>query len=214
MSIDQRKLREERKLKDVFRKMIKYSSLLVFPVMMGISSLSEPLIRVVLTEKWVNAAWMLQLLCFAGMWYPIQSLNLNILNVKGRSDLFLRLELIKKFFITIVLIVSVPLGLKAMIIGQILTAYLSLVINTHYTKKMLGYGYFQQMRDILMILLVSLVMWIMVFFFIKVLSNDVTRLLWGGLLGSVFYVGTVWIFNIGGFRELLMYFINSKSGKK
>ena len=121
--------------------------------MIGLAAVADPLIRILLTDKWIESVWMLQLLAFAGMWYPVHALNLNILNVKGRSDLFLRLEVIKKVIIIIVLIISIPFGLKAMIIGQIVISYLALVINTYYTKQLIDYGFLQQMQDVFIILL-------------------------------------------------------------
>lgn len=196
-------------LKATYRKMIKMSALIVFPLMMGLAALSDPLIRIILTEKWINTAWMLQLLCFAGMWYPIHALNLNILNVKGRSDLFLRLEIIKKAIITIVLIMSVPFGIEAMIIGQIVTSYISLIINTYYTKRIIDYGFLQQMSDLLKVLFLSFAMGIIIYFTISYIKLDILKLIVGFLEGVIFYVGIAWFLNIGDIR-ILPSFIKQK----
>lgn len=193
---------DDDRLKDTYRKMIKLSALIVFPLMIGLAALADPLIRLVLTEKWIDTVWMLQLLCFAGMWYPIHALNLNILNVKGRSDLFLRLEIIKKAIITIVLIISVPFGIEAMIIGQIVTSYIALIINTYYTKRIIAYGLLQQMGDLLKVLLLSFTMGIVIYFTIHFIEASILKLLFGFFEGSIFFVGFAWLFNIGEIKIL------------
>lgn len=146
---------------------------------------------------------MLQLLCFAGMWYPIHAINLNVINVKGRSDLFLKLEIIKKAMITIVLVVSIPLGIKAIILGQIITSYLALIINTYYTKQIINYGFLRQMKDLSVILCLSFVMGSIVFISISYIdTTEILKLVMGFGIGLIFYCGTVWLFNIGDIKEL------------
>ncbi len=193
---------DDHKLLTAYRKIIKLSALVVFPLMMGLAALAEPLIRVILTEKWIETVWMLQLLTFAGMWYPIHALNLNILNVKGRSDLFLRLEIIKKAIITIVLIISVPLGIEAMIIGQIATSYIALIINTYYTKRIISYGFLQQMSDLLKVLFLSFAMGGIIYYTISFIQVDMFKLIIGIVEGVVFYIGIAWFFNIGEIKYL------------
>lgn len=194
---------DDERLKESYRKIIKLSALIIFPLMMGLAALAEPLIRVLLTDKWIESAWMLQLLCFAGMWYPIHAINLNVINVKGRSDLFLKLEIIKKAMITIVLVVSIPLGIKAIILGQIITSYLALIINTYYTKQIINYGFLRQMKDLSVILCLSFVMGSIVFISISYIdTTEILKLVMGFGIGLIFYCGTVWLFNIGDIKEL------------
>ena len=185
-----------------YRKLITLSALLVFPLMIGMAAVADPLIRLLLTDKWIETVWILQLLCFGGMWYPVHALNLSILNVKGRSDFFLRLEIIKKVMVTIVLLISIPLGLKTMIIGQVLTSYMALAINCYYTKQIIGYGFLQQMQDLLMVLLLSFAMGILIYFTLLLIDNNVLKLVIGILEGVIFYTGMAWIFNIGEIRFL------------
>jgi len=190
------------KLRDAYRKIIKLSALIVFPLMMGLAALAEPLIRVVLTEKWIETVWMLQLLTFAGMWYPIHALNLNVLNVKGRSDIFLKLEVAKKILVTIVLVISIPLGIKAIIIGQIITSYIALMLNTHFTKRMIDYGFLQQMKDLFKVLILSFSMGIIIHFTIMLINLDMLKLITGFAVGILFFVSIAWLFNIGEIRLL------------
>ena len=190
------------RLKENYRLIIKLSALIVFPLMIGLAALAKPIIILILTEKWLNSVWMLQLLCFAGMWYPIHSLNLSVLNVKGRSDLFLRLEIIKKVIITIVLIVSIPFGIKAMIIGQIITSVLGLVINTYYTNLIISYNLIQQLSDIFGVLIVSILMGAIIYFTIGYIENNLHQLIVGFLEGVIFYIGITWFTNTGKIRLL------------
>ena len=199
------------RLKENYRLIIKLSALIVFPLMMGLAALAEPIVLIILTEKWLNSVWMLQLLCFAGMWYPIHSLNLSILNVKGRSDLFLRLEIIKKVIITIVLIVSIPFGIKAMIIGQIFTSIIGLVINTYYTNLIISYNLVQQLSDIFGVLVVSLLMGTLIYVTIGYIENSALQLLVGFIEGVLFFIGITWFANIGEIRLLPTFFKSIKN---
>ena len=190
------------KLRDTYRKLIMLSTLIIFPLMMGLAALAEPMIRILLTEKWINTAWMLQMLCFAGMLFPIHSLNLNILNVKGRSDLFLRLEVAKKILVTIILIFTVPFGIKALIIGQVVTPYLGLIINTYYSKRIIDYGFWQQMRDLSKVFVLSIAMFIIIYFTISFIQTDILKLITGFIEGVIFYIAIAWLLNIGEIRYL------------
>ncbi|MDE6085216.1 MAG: lipopolysaccharide biosynthesis protein, partial [Muribaculaceae bacterium] len=107
------------KLADVYRRILKTSAFVVFPLMMGLAALSKPVILAFLTEKWSFSATLLIPLCFSSMWYPIHSINLNLLQVKGRSDLFLRLEIMKKIIGVTILCITIPFGLLTMCWGAV-----------------------------------------------------------------------------------------------
>lgn len=193
---------DNQKLKSAYKKIIKMSALIVFPLMIGLAALANPLIITLLTNKWSESIWMLQLLCFAAMWHPIHAINLNVINVKGRSDLFLKLEIVKKIMISIVLIISVPFGIKAMIIGQIVTSYAALCINLFYTKKLINYGFWQQIYDLLPILILSFAMGVVIYFTIMFIDSNILKLFVGSFIGTIFYIMIAWIFNFGEIREI------------
>lgn len=155
-------------LREKYRLLIRLSAFVVFPLLMGLAAVAEPCIVVLITEKWLPCVLLLQILCFSLMWYPVHALNLNLLQVKGRSDLFLKLELIKKVMGVSMLIITVPIGVTAMCYGAIVTSLLSLGLNTYYTGKLIHIGFFRQMGDLLPIFLLSLTMgagvWILVSF--------------------------------------------------
>ena len=176
-------------LQSVYRRLIRLSAYVVFPLMMGIAALARPLVICLITEKWSQSILYLQIVCFALMWYPVHSLNLNLLQVKGRSDLFLRLEIIKKVIGLTTLFITVPIGLVAMCIGQVCVSLISLVINTHYTGKMIDVGFLKQMKDILPSLLYSVSMGAVIWFCIKLVPILWVQLAVGIAVGAAYYLG-------------------------
>ena len=176
-------------LQSVYRRLISLSAFVIFPILMGICALAKPFVICLLTEKWSESVIYLQILCFALMWYPVHALNLNLLQVKGRSDLFLRLEVIKKILGVAILIVSIPFGLVYMCAGRVLSSVICLVINTHYTGKLIHVGFFKQMKDVAPSLLYSLAMGLSVWFLIQWIPNLRIQLFAGIPAGLAFYYG-------------------------
>ena len=172
-----------------YRRLLKLSAFIVFPLMMGLAAVAFPLIRVVLTPKWEGCSLYLQIICFALLWYPIHAINLNLLQVKGRSDLFLRLEIIKKIVGVCIMCITIPLGITAMCIGMVVSSLISLFINTHYTGKLIYVGYIKQMRDLLPIFINSLIMGGIVYLCIQISDNDIVQLSLGIVVGLISYIG-------------------------
>lgn len=170
-----------------YRKMIRLSAYIIFPLMIGLIVLAKPLIIVLLTEKWKDVTIYLQILCFSFMWYPIHSLNLNLLEVKGRSDLFLRLQIIKKIMGLVILFVSIPFGLVWMCWGQVLYSLLSLFVNTYYTKKIMNMGIIKQLVDLFPSLMFSLFMGGIVFGLIHNIHSMFFKLIVGMICGVLVY---------------------------
>ncbi len=148
---------EDARLQMAYRKFLRLSAFVIFPLMVGLAATADPLIRFLYTEKWAQTIPLLQVLCFALMWYPIHAINLSLLQVKGRSDLFLRLEIIKKLIGVATLCVTIPMGLFAMCAGRVFTSLICLAVNTHYTGKLIELGYWRQMADLCPTLCHSLV---------------------------------------------------------
>lgn len=122
--------------------------LVVFFVML-IVALAKPLILFLLTDKWSGAIIFVQVYAFAIVFDPICQLNLNLLQVKGRSDLFLRLEIIKKIIATAILFAAIPFGVLAICISKVIYGQIAVIINTYYTGKLFGLGYWKQCKDFL-----------------------------------------------------------------
>lgn len=121
------------KFENTYLLTLRMAALVIFPLMLGLALIAGPLIIIILGPQWLPAAELLTILCFAFMLYPIHAINLNLLNVKGRSDIFLKLEVIKKSLITLMLFITIPMGIKAMCIGMVVNSYIALFINSYYT---------------------------------------------------------------------------------
>ena len=137
------------RLKMNYRKLIKSTMFLTFVLMLGMAAIAKPMIIILIGEKWLPMVTYLQLLCFVGMFYPLHAINLNMLKVQGRSDLFLRLEIIKKILAIPTIIVGVFFGIKIMIVGMFLNTLIAYYLNSYWSGKMIGYSFSQQVKDIM-----------------------------------------------------------------
>ena len=195
---------DNQRLSDVYRRLLKTSAFIIFPLMMGLAAVAKPMVISFLTEKWLFSAVLIQILCFSQMWYPVHSINLNLLQVKGRSDLFLKLEIIKKIISVIVLCVTLPLGLIPLCIGSIFSSLIALIINTHYTGKLIHLGFFRQMKDLLPTLLLSLAVGGSVYITVTYIPlNSWIALSVGVIEGILMYAGLAKILRFSEFNELL-----------
>ena len=194
---------EDVRLANVYRRFLKLSAFVIFPMMIGLSAVADPFIRLALTDKWEGAIYLLQIICFQLMWYPIHAINLNILQVKGRSDYFLKLEIIKKVQGVLILCITVPMGIVAMCYGSVISSLISLIWNTYYTKKLIGYGYWAQMRDMLPILIHSLIMWALVLLIVNLMPTLWLKLIIGVLAGIIYYIAGAYIMKFPEMNELL-----------
>ncbi len=195
---------EDERLSLVYRKFLRLSAFVIFPLMMGVAAIAEPLVLTLLNEQWLFAATLTSIISFQMMWYPIHSINLNLLQVKGRSDLFLKLEIYKKLASICVLCITIPMGLIAMCVGGFFTSMISLVINTYYTGKLIGVGYFRQMKDLLPIFFLSVSMGIVVYCVVHHLTFSPDILLIIGIgIGVVYYVFLASLFKFNEFKELI-----------
>lgn len=191
------------RLEKNYRKLLRLSSFVIFPLMVGMAALATPIVRVCLTSKWDGCILYLQVICFALMWYPIHSINLNLLQVKGRSDLFLKLEFIKKGIGLAILLVTLPISILFVCIGCVLESLLDLFINTYYTGKLIQVGYFKQMKDLLPILMVSLGMGIVVYISSLFFTNEFIKLIIGIPLGFFVYLIGAYLFAHEELSELV-----------
>lgn len=187
------------RMRDVYRNFIRISAFIVFPLMMMLAAEAKPLILILLKEQWAFSIILLQILCFSMMWYPIHSINLNLLQVQGRSDLFLKLEIIKKAIGISILCITVPMGIIAMCAGAVASSLIALIVNTHYTGKLIQVGFLLQMKDVLPTLLYSLSMGALVYWIVAVVPGLWFKLFCGVSVGILYYI---FIAKITGSREL------------
>lgn len=195
---------DDTRLADVYRRLLRSSAFIIFPLMMGMAAVAKPMILSFLTHEWLFSAVLIQILCFSQMLYPIHSINLNLLQVKGRSDLFLKLEIIKKIIITITLCVTLPFGLIAMCWGMLANSIIALIINTHYTGKLIHLGFFSQMKDLIPTLILSIATGAMVYLTISSLHLNSWLLLGIGIIEGIgIYTIAAKLLHFSEFSEIL-----------
>lgn len=148
---------DDEHLVSVYRKYIKVTSIPILFFLTLLASVARPLILVLLTEKWLDAAIFLQIFCFAFMTDHISKLNLNLLQIKGRSDLYLRLEIIKKVIAFAILLCSMPFGVFVICLSKVFYSQIALFANTYYTGKLFGLGYLEQFSDFAKYVMLSLI---------------------------------------------------------
>jgi teichuronic acid exporter len=151
------------RLKANYKKLIKATMLLTFAMMLGLAAVSEALVISLIGEQWRQSVTYLQLLCFVGMMYPLHALNLNMLNVQGRSDLFLKLEVIKKILAIPVIMLGVFYGIKVMIAGMILNGFIAYYLNSYWSGRLIQYPIKEQLKDVFPAFFVALINAVIVF---------------------------------------------------
>lgn len=181
------------KMKALMRRSIRVSCYLVFPVMAGIIAVATPLIRVLLTEKWLPAVPFLQMSCLTMSFYPIHTANLQAINASGRSDIYLKLETLKKVLLVVVLIITLQFSIYAVMFGSVVCSALSIVINSWPNKKLFDYSLSEQIIDILPTLLLSCVMGGITYTVSKFLVfGDIINLIILVIIGIIIYcVGSI-----------------------
>jgi O-antigen/teichoic acid export membrane protein len=189
-------------LKRGMRKSLIFLMLINIPMMIGLAAIAEPLILLLLTEKWAECIPYLQLLCFYGLLHPLNLINLNLLLSVGRSELYLRLEIIKKVLIVICVATTWPFGITGMIYGLILFSVVSCYLNSYYTGKFIGYPLREQLIDVLPYFIVSGAMGIGMYAIGSLpFPNDWVRLLANLTAGTLLYMGLCLLFRLEAFME-------------
>ncbi len=162
-------------VKKVLRRSIATSAYLVFPAMVGLAVIAKPLVVILLTEKWLPAVPFVYFFCASYSLWPIHTANLQAINALGYSNIYLRLEIIKKCIGVAILVITMPMGLYAMATGMIVNGLISSFINARPNKKIIEYGYFEQIKDMLPALIMSFVMGAVIYcVYLLALSNLLT----------------------------------------
>ena len=190
---------DDERLRNDYRKLLRLSAFTIFPLMCLLAGVAYPLVELLIGEKWRFAATLIIPLSFTMMWWPIHAINLNLLQVKGRSDLFLKLEIIKKTIGVTVLVLSIPFGLLFMCYAGIVTSLLCLIINTYYTGKLIQVGFLMQMKDLSSVLFTSLSIFAIAYCVTQYISSILLQLIIGCVLSVSFFVSVVYFLK---FKEL------------
>lgn len=194
---------DDERLMGVYSKYIRMSAYISFPLILGLAAVAKPTIILLLKEKWAPAIILLQLLCISVMWDCITKVNLNLLYVKGRSDLVLRLEVIKKTIGFSILIASLPFGLIWICVGKCIYGFIAYSINTFYTGKLLNYGFWDQMRDVSAPLVMSLIVVGECFAIQHFIQSNALSLLTCILVSAITYIGISKMTHNDSYIELL-----------
>ena len=145
-------------IRKILKKSIICSTYIISPIMFGLMTCSNSLIKIVLTEKWLPCIPYLYIFCLSNLLMPIHTANLNAIKSLGRSDIFLKADIIKKILGIILLIVSIPYGVLAIAVSFLISNLISIIINTFPNQKIINYGFFQQIKDIIPTFIISIIM--------------------------------------------------------
>lgn len=205
---------EKERLKQAYRKVIKTTMLVTFPCMLGLAAIAEPMIRVLIGDKWLPCVPYLQIICFSGMLYPLHALNLNMLQVKGRSDVYLILEIVKKTIAVGPILLGIFINIYWMLIGSVLTGFIAYYLNGHYSGREIGYPCREQVRDIMPTFLISLAMaatvYTMTFLQLSVFVVFPLQLVVGSGMMIVLYE----VFRLEEYQELKQIVLGYLKGRK
>lgn len=196
---------------NIYRRMIRSTAFVVFPMMLGLSSLASPFVKILLNEQWYGCIIMLQILCIALIWQPLSYIHLSILKVVNRTDVILKLEVYKRSVGLLSLFGAIPFGVTGMCIAFSLWYLYCFVLNTIYTSKCLDLSFWHQIQDVLPILLNSIAMGVIMFTIVYILPNIYMQLISGVLVGLLYYI----LFSRIFFKSLLqdtvsMFFKNAQ----
>ena len=177
------------RLEAVYRKLIKVSFFVIAPLMLGTAAVAEPLFLLVLGDEWFPAIVFFQILSLAMMLYPIHSFNLNILKVHGRSDLFLKLEIIKKVVTVVAVVLGFQFGVIGLVWASVFTSFIALGINMYYSSKLINYPIFEQVKDLSSILILALITALLMFQVTNLMHelDRVFQLIVATVIGVLFY---------------------------
>lgn len=185
---------EPNKLKSIYEKYLKISCFVVFPLMFGLAALASPVVSLLLGDKWLPSVLLLQILCLSGMLDPICNINLNLLYVKGRSDLVLRLEVIKKIIAITILVATSFFGIVWMCVGSVIYGFIATILNTRYTGQFIGLNTIKQIKQIAPYYLSSFAMAVEIYFISEALSSNYEKLILGGAVGFISYLSLAYLF--------------------
>lgn len=193
------------------RRAISTSSYLIWPFMVGLAVCAEPLIRLLLTETWLPCVPYLRIFCFTMAFYPVHTANLNAIKAMGRSDLFLKLEIIKKTIGLFALLISMWFGVFWMAASLPITTLLNSFINAYPNKKLMNYSYFEQIKDMLPAVAMSALMGLCVYLLQFIGFSDIVTLFVQVFAGVILYVVFSVLFKIESFtyvKNMLMSFLH------
>ena len=177
------------KVRSMTSRSVKTSIYIIAPLMVGLAECGTPLVRLLLTEKWLPAVPYLRIFCLSFMLYPIHTTNLNAIKSMGRSDVYLKIEIIKKILDVVLLVSTMWHSVMAMAYSLLLSDMISLYINCNPNKKLINYGFWEQLKDVTPGMLLAIMMGICVFMIEKLGLHDILTLIIQVAAGAAIYIG-------------------------
>ena len=200
---------DEEQLSMAFIRFLKLAIFILCPIMLGLSALAYPLVILMITEKWAECVPLLQVLCFAIILWPIQTLNFSLLKVKGKTDLLLKLNIGIKILGFIVMCFTVPNGIMAIGYGSIVHALLAFLWITYYTGKVSSASMKIQIKSILPILFIGGCMYLLIYIVTILIDSMILKLIIGSLAGASFYLFVAYILRFPELKDV-KYMIHLK----
>ncbi len=198
-------------VKAMTRRAIKLATYIMMPLMIGLAVCAEPVVRIVLTDKWLPCVPFMQIFCITLAFYPIHTANLNAIKAMGRSDLFLKLEIIKKVIGLAFLLSTMWISPLAMAASLLVSNVISQIINSWPNKKLLGYSYLEQLKDIVPNIVLTIIMGVVVYCVSLLRLGNILTLIIQVPLGAIIYILGSKLFKLDSFEYLLSTLKNFKS---
>ena len=204
---------EQDRLREAYRRVIKTTMMVTFACMFGLAAIAKPLILILIGDQWIQAVKYLQIICFSGMLYPLHAINLNMLQVKGRSDLFLKLEIIKKCLALFPILLGIFLGIELMLWGSFITSIIAFFLNSMYSGRLIRYSTIQQVKDIFPTFIISLLIALAMYGVTFLNLNDFITISLQCIFGLSCAWGIYEKFEVSEYKELkgvVFSFVNRK----
>ena len=189
-------------LRKIYLTFIRLSTYVIVPIMIGILVLSEPFIKLLLTDKWLDVIPLLQILCLANMLYPIMSSN-QMFNVLGRTDIYLKLEIIKKVFFVIILIITLPLGIVMMCWGICIYNIIEIIITIILLKRIFPINFYDIVKSVYPIFLISFSMGFFMYFITTFFEMPIVKLFVGAVSGIFIFISFSILFKFREYKSIL-----------
>lgn len=194
---------DDERLTRSFIQYLRMSCYIIFPLMMGLAVLAKPLVLLLLTERWLPAAKLISILSIAYMWYPVMVINNQILNVKGRSDYFLKAEIVKKVLAVLILVITMQYSLTWLCLGIVFYNILDIIIIIYFVKKVILTSYLSQIKSLFPIFFITMVMGIGGTLSISLVNTTILQILLGGSACIGIYWGISCLFHVKEFTYLV-----------
>ena len=193
---------DKTRLVNAYRKIIRTTMFVTTSLMFALAGVAHPFIYCLVGPQWDQAASFLPLICISMSLYPLHAINLNMLQVQGRSDLFLKLEIIKKAIAVVPILLGIFLNIYWMLIGTIISGIISFFLNSYYSGKMIGYSSLDQLKDILPFYGIGLLVAVSVYFFRYLPLSNYIVLAIQILTGIIVFVGICFVFKVNEYQDL------------